>query len=114
LNVLDRARHAANPSAAVERVRQWRIDNPVRARELKRKSQATRRARLLEVFVEEVDPAVLWERDEGVCGICGDGCDHADYQIDHRVPLALGGEHSYANTQVAHPLCNLRKGSRGV
>jgi 5-methylcytosine-specific restriction endonuclease McrA len=30
------------------------------------------------------------------------------------VPLALGGEHSYANTQVAHPLCNLRKGSRGV
>jgi hypothetical protein len=28
------------------------------------------------------------------------------------VQLALGGEHSYANTQVSHPACNARKNAK--
>jgi 5-methylcytosine-specific restriction endonuclease McrA len=32
--------------------------------------------------------------------------------LDHIVPLARGGEHSYANTQPAHPTCNRRKGAK--
>lgn len=31
---------------------------------------------------------------------------------DHIVPLAEGGEHSYANVQVAHVFCNRSKGGR--
>lgn len=67
-----------------------------------------RRARERKMFVEHVDPMVLFERDEGVCGICLEPVDINDFDIDHRIPLDPG-EHSYANTQVAHPLCNLRK-----
>jgi 5-methylcytosine-specific restriction endonuclease McrA len=31
--------------------------------------------------------------------------------IDHVIPLARGGEHSYANAQAAHGPCNMRKGA---
>jgi 5-methylcytosine-specific restriction endonuclease McrA len=38
--------------------------------------------------------------------------DPANWHLDHVVPLSRGGEHSYANVQVAHPFCNLSKGPR--
>jgi 5-methylcytosine-specific restriction endonuclease McrA len=28
------------------------------------------------------------------------------------VPLARGGAHSYANVQLAHAMCNIKKGAR--
>jgi hypothetical protein len=68
-----------------------------------------RRARLLGVFVEHVDAQVLFERDEGVCGICNTAVNRDDMHIDHIVPLSRGGLHCYANVQVAHSRCNLRK-----
>jgi 5-methylcytosine-specific restriction endonuclease McrA len=34
------------------------------------------------------------------------------FHVDHVVPLARGGEHSYANTQPACPPCNMSKGAR--
>jgi 5-methylcytosine-specific restriction endonuclease McrA len=71
-----------------------------------------RRARKLNAFVEDVDPTVLFERDEGLCGICGKPVDLTIAHVDHAIPLARGGEHSYANTQLAHPHCNLSKGAR--
>jgi 5-methylcytosine-specific restriction endonuclease McrA len=33
-------------------------------------------------------------------------------EIDHVVPLARGGEHTYANTACAHRRCNQAKGAR--
>jgi 5-methylcytosine-specific restriction endonuclease McrA len=33
------------------------------------------------------------------------------FHVDHKVPLARGGEHSYENVQPAHPFCNGSKGS---
>jgi 5-methylcytosine-specific restriction endonuclease McrA len=71
-----------------------------------------RTQRIREQFVEEVDALVLLERHDGVCGICGHDVDPLDFHIDHVVPLSRGGEHSYTNTQPAHPLCNKRKGAR--
>lgn len=64
------------------------------------------RARKREAFVERVIPGVVFERDAGICGICGEMVDPARFHIDHIVPLVRGGEHSYANVQVAHPHCN--------
>lgn len=32
--------------------------------------------------------------------------------LDHREPLALGGAHTYDNSQCAHLVCNERKGAR--
>lgn len=61
---------------------------------------------------EDVEPLIVLELDDGVCGICGTDVDPFDFHIDHVIPLALGGEHSYANTQVAHSRCNKSKGAR--
>ncbi len=70
-------------------------------------------------FVEVVTLAVLFHRDGGVCQICAlpvdlniCGTESMAPSIDHRVPLSRGGEHSYANTQLAHFGCNSRKGDR--
>jgi 5-methylcytosine-specific restriction endonuclease McrA len=62
--------------------------------------------------VEHVDRTVVWDRDGGICGICGELADKATWQLDHIVPLARGGEHSYANTQVSHAFCNASKGAK--
>jgi 5-methylcytosine-specific restriction endonuclease McrA len=73
---------------------------------------AWRAARKLAAFTEDVHPLVVLERHDGLCGICGDDVDPFDYHVDHIVPLSKGGEHSYRNTQPAHPVCNLRKGAK--
>jgi 5-methylcytosine-specific restriction endonuclease McrA len=74
--------------------------------------EARRRARKRAAFVEDVHSLVVLERDDGVCGICGGDVDPMNFDVDHVVPLARGGEHSYANVQAAHPPCNTRKGAR--
>lgn len=94
---------------AVARNRRWRKANPERYRALQSSGDARRRIREQEQFVEKVSPQIVWERDEGVCGICGEAADPSDWHLDHTVPLSRGGEHSYANVQVSHPLCNRRK-----
>jgi 5-methylcytosine-specific restriction endonuclease McrA len=129
-----RAWKKANPDAARAHVRatqgrrrdrgvaHWRVANRERDRDqdrvrrqradVKRQRadlEQVRRARKMGRFVEDVDRDVLFQRDQGVCGICGKPIHTADFQVDHIVPLARGGEHSYANTQVAHPKCNLIK-----
>jgi 5-methylcytosine-specific restriction endonuclease McrA len=75
-----------------------------------RSKSARRRARRLNAFVENVDRKTLYERDKGVCGICKGPVSYEQMTIDHIVPLARGGLHSYANTQPAHEECNLAKG----
>ncbi len=77
----------------------------------RRTNQKNREARKAGQFVESVDHATLWERDAGICGICRRGI-VGDFHVDHIRPLSCGGAHSYANTQIAHPSCNLKKHAR--
>jgi 5-methylcytosine-specific restriction endonuclease McrA len=70
-----------------------------------RRARAVKRA----AFVEHVEPLVVLELDDGVCGICGEDVDPFDFHIDHIHQLHQGGEHSYANVRVAHPSCNMRR-----
>ena len=63
-------------------------------------------------WVEDVDYDVIFNRDEGVCKLCGLEVEHDDGAVDHVIPLSRGGEHSYANTQLSHWLCNCKKGNR--
>ena len=86
--------------------RTWAVANP----EKMSAAQQRRRARKLGAFVEDVDHAVVFERDAGVCGICNLPVGLDAWHLDHIKPLSKGGEHSYANTQVSHPTCNQRKG----
>lgn len=104
-------RHSAKH---VARVRAWCQQNPEKARILARKRDATRRARVLDAFVEHVDPILVYERSGGYCGICGKEVSMENFHVDHIIPLACGGTHEYANTQAAHPRCNKIKGKRLV
>lgn len=102
---------ARNRQEMVKRTAQWRSENPERCRESKRRAEANRRARKRGAFVEYVDPRIVYERDEATCGICGEHVLWAEYHLDHIVPLARGGTHEYANVQVSHARCNIRKGA---
>lgn len=65
---------------------------------------------------EYVDRRRVYIRDKWTCGICGDGIDATlrwPNQMcasgDHIVSLSAGGDHTYANIQAAHWLCNVYK-----
>jgi 5-methylcytosine-specific restriction endonuclease McrA len=70
---------------------------------------AKRRARRLDAFVEHIDRKTLWDQHKGICGICRTPVTLQAMTIDHVVPLAKGGLHSYANCQPSHESCNLAK-----
>jgi 5-methylcytosine-specific restriction endonuclease McrA len=70
------------------------------------------RMKLKEAYVEPVSRRVVWERDKGICGICGEPADRKLWHLDHITPLVLGGLHCYENVQVSHPRCNMAKGGR--
>lgn len=68
----------------------------------------------------DITLATLYKRDKGICYICGAPCDYDDYtrdgnnvtcgitypSIDHLIPLARGGKHSWDNVRLAHHRCN--------
>ena len=59
--------------------------------------------------------AKLLERQSGVCFICEDAIDLAlqadDVEIDHIIPIAVGGKDEENNFALAHEMCNRRKSS---
>jgi 5-methylcytosine-specific restriction endonuclease McrA len=74
---------------------------------------ARRRARLLAVFVDDIDPRAVFDRDKGVCGICLSPVDPSSrWEIDHIIPISKGGAHAYANVQLSHRRCNRSKSAR--
>ena len=94
-----------------------------RANERKRDFRHYYHVKYGELYLEHYDPSItlkrLYERDGGVCQICGEPCDWNDTEwgghgptypsIDHIVPRAKGGEHKWSNVQLAHCICNSRK-----
>lgn len=69
--------------------------------------------------VETVDELRVFERDGWMCKLCDEPIDRdgvapdpRSRSIDHVIPIARGGNHSYANVQAAHLLCNATKGAR--
>jgi hypothetical protein len=99
--------------------RRWKQENPEAVRVHSRRASSARRARERDAFVEDVDPRVVFERDGGVCQLCHEPVDPTLKKpdlmcasTDHVIPLSRGGEHSYANTQLAHLICNIRKNNR--
>ena len=104
-----------------ELLKEWRRNHPeevaaaAKARLEHLKDQSHRkRARKRAAFVETVIRSFVYERDNGRCGICGKKVRVDHFQLDHILPLARGGEHSYKNVQLAHPKCNYSKGARAT
>ena len=102
---IHRIQYANNRDHILEKKKAWNKANPDKMRSV----WATRRARKRNAYVEKVDYAVLYERDKGVCQLCYKRVTKKNATIDHIQPLALGGEHSYRNCQLACAQCNNKK-----
>lgn len=91
-----------------------------RAKAIKAAHRRARKLRKRGVSVEAVNSIKVLQRDRWTCQLCG--CktpkklrgtyeDNAP-EVDHIIPLAAGGEHSYRNTQCACRKCNAEKGAK--
>jgi 5-methylcytosine-specific restriction endonuclease McrA len=106
--------YQANAERAGQRQKAYaakrRVDQPDHVRALARRTQAKRRALKKNVFIEAVDPRVVFRRDKGKCGICRKRVDvRGQWEVDHIIPISKGGVHSYDNVQLAHLECNRKK-----
>jgi len=99
-----------HPEVNREATRRYTQKNP----EVRLRNYQIRRARKAGALVEPVDRTTVYLRDQGLCGVCGNGVLFEDMHLDHKVPLSKNGEHSYANTQTTHGLCNRRKSDKLV
>lgn len=89
----------------------------------KRSARLARKALTKARTVERFDPVSVLERDKWRCQICGRKTprrkrgtfDDDAPELDHVVPLSMGGEHSRSNTQCACRRCNQEKsGARAL
>jgi len=101
-------------------VREVRIRETKRLRDVGRVIQDARHAEWVASFPVRRSRAskaatklrdVVVARDGGVCGLCGEVVSDEALSIDHIVPVARGGTDELDNLQVAHRLCNSRKGA---
>lgn len=89
-----------------------------RCRDCDRDAGSRRRALMMRAPTEKIRSLLVYERDGWTCGICGEAIDpelkkhRMSASIDHIIPLARGGTHTYDNVQAAHRVCNSRKGAR--
>jgi len=85
-------------------------------KESRANSRHIRRARLHNCQYERVNRKAVYARDGFICQICHLPVDmnlkHPDLMsptLDHIVPLAKGGAHTFNNCQLAHMICNSTK-----
>lgn len=104
-----RVYRSQNKEAIATNTKSWKASHPevVRAHNQNRRAQKRERGGRLSANIV----AKLFELQDGKCACCeavlGD-----DYHLDHRMPLALGGEHRDDNMQLLTAKCNMRKGAK--
>lgn len=87
---------------------------------IRRRQEQKRRARMRGVDAETVKALEVFDRDGWRCQLCNrrtpkrlQGKMHPRApQLDHIVPLAVGGPHNYRNTQCSCMECNRAKGTK--
>jgi len=84
----------------------------------KKRAQGQRHERRLKAGArsERFKPIAIFERDGWICQLCQEPVDperifpdQLSASLDHKVPLSLGGDHTAANSQLAHLACNIRR-----
>jgi hypothetical protein len=87
----------------------------------KRLQRSRRRARLSQVWDEDVDVVILADWQRWKCYLCNKPIsskikypDQRSLSLDHIVPLSLGGRHSYANCAATHLRCNSHKQAQSM
>lgn len=87
-----------------------------------RHSKPRSRARHYGVIYEPINPLDILDRDGWRCQICGAKTpkrlrgtyDDRAPELDHRIPIAVGGGHIVENVQCACRKCNIAKGGREI
>jgi 5-methylcytosine-specific restriction endonuclease McrA len=91
--------------------------NECSSKKNKRVGRSKRRARERHADNDNIDPFVVFDRDSWRCQLCkiktprklrGTYAPNAP-ELDHIIPLAAGGSHTYINTQCACRSCNALK-----
>lgn len=87
-----------------------------------RNARKQRRIPQSQMIDKDITLEALFKRDSGVCYLCGGQCDWADKNgqivgdmypsIDHVIPVAAGGLHSWSNVRLAHFRCNVNKSDK--
>jgi 5-methylcytosine-specific restriction endonuclease McrA len=99
---------AAHPEKRKTTVASWQKRNP---EALRIKQQNRRAQKFLGGGVSKGIQKKLFDLQRGLCPCClmplGE-----DYHLDHRMPLALGGEHEDRNMQLLRAICNLQKSAK--
>jgi 5-methylcytosine-specific restriction endonuclease McrA len=72
----------------------------------------------------DITVPALVQRDNNTCYLCGGLCDSTDYRltdegyfiagpmypsVDHVIPVAKGGKHTWDNVKLSHLACNMKK-----
>lgn len=103
---------AENAERIAKNKKQWKKRNKDKVLD----SHHRRRAAKKNVNSERVSLKTVYARDGWLCKICGEPVNfirqHPDPMspsLDHIIPLSKGGPHTFANVQLAHLICNLRK-----
>lgn len=96
-----------NPEQRREIVRRWVENNPDKVKS----KDHRRRARKMGCTVTAADLNEVVSAAEGKCCLCREPVPEKLQEIDHIVPLAKGGPHSFENLQLLCRTCNRRKGS---
>lgn len=104
-----RAWRRKNPEKTAESYRRWWKSHPEAVHERYQRRRALAKGAPV---VERVRRQEVFARDRWICGLCHRPVKRADASLDHIVPLAVGGEHSYRNVQCAHRRCNSAKGAK--
>lgn len=94
----------------------------INARRMRVAKEKVRTHRKRGIQAQPVDPFRVFDRDSWRCQLCGVRTDRAKRgtshpkapELDHILPLAAGGAHSYENTQCSCRRCNNAKRARPV
>lgn len=101
-------------------IREYCSDNCAR-KHFKKEYKEQRKKQINKAFIQPVYYSKIYQRDKGICQICGHPVDYEKNPedpmgttIDHIVPLSKGGRHHPDNCQLAHRRCNSIKGINSI
>ena len=63
---------------------------------------------------QKISVQAIWERDHGICHLCGQWVPLSEASRDHVKPRHHGGKTTWGNIKLAHRDCNSRRGHKDV
>jgi 5-methylcytosine-specific restriction endonuclease McrA len=94
------------------------VDESIRRNQ--RISRTRRRALERGALSDAIDPIKVFEKAKWICHLCGEktikalrgGYDPLSPELDHIIPLSVGGTHTYGNVACSCRACNGKKGNK--